>query len=296
TPYKSKNLSIDINFNIAHNENSIREISEFYPTEKGNITRNGDYKTFMQVNNPFGSFYGFRRLGVYTDLQATEAKSDAGKPIVTPAGQQVYMRFNYPATDYTFQPGDVMYDDINSDGNIDYQDVVYLGNSNPSFTGGFGASASIKGSLKITAFFNYRYKYDVVNGTKMTTTNMYWYDNQSTAVMRRWRKPGDVTDIPRSLFQSGYNWLGSDFYVEDASFLRFRTLTVRYTFPKKLVDRIKIKNLSGYLTAENLFTWTKYTGQDPEVSMRGADPFRVATDNSMTPPVKMLTLGLTGSF
>ena len=59
---------------------------------------------------------------------------------------------------------------------------------------------------------------------------------------------------------------------------------------------MKVKNLSGYITTENLFTWTNYTGQDPEVSMRGSDPFRVATDNSMTPPVKMITLGLTGSF
>jgi hypothetical protein len=130
----------------------------------------------------------------------------------------------------------------------------------------------------------------------MATTNMYGYDNQSTAVLRRWRKEGDVTDIPRALFQSGYNWLGSDRYVEDASFLRFRSMTVRYTLPKKMVDGLKMKNLSGYITVENLFTWTKYTGQDPEVSTRGADPFRVAVDNSMTPPIKMLTLGLTASF
>lgn len=296
TPYKSKNLAIDFNFNIARNENIIREISEFYPTERGNITRNGEYKTFMQVDNPFGSFYGFRYLGVYSDEEATKARGANGKTIVGPNGQQVYMRFNYPAVDYVFKPGDAMYEDINHDGNINYMDAVYLGNSNPKFTGGFGASATYKGNLKVTAFFNYRYKYDVVNGTKMTTSNMYGYDNQSTAVLRRWRKPGDVTDIPRALFNSGYNWLGSDRYVEDASFLRFRTLTVRYTFPKRLSDKMKVKNLSGYITTENLITWTTYTGQDPEVSMRGNDPFRVATDNSMTPPVRTFTIGLTGSF
>jgi hypothetical protein len=125
---------------------------------------------------------------------------------------------------------------------------------------------------------------------------MYGYDNQSTAVLRRWRKEGDVTDIPRALYGSGYNWLGSDRYVEDASFVRFRTLTVRYTFPKKLTDKMKIKNLSGYVTVENLYTWTNYTGQDPEVTMRGSDPFRVARDESLTPPVKTFTIGLTGSF
>ena len=125
---------------------------------------------------------------------------------------------------------------------------------------------------------------------------MYGYDNQSTAVLRRWRKEGDVTDIPRAVFGSGYNWLGSDRYVEDASFIRFRTMTARYTFPKRVIDRLKIKNLSTYVTVENLFTWTNYTGQDPEVTLRGSDPFRVATDNSMTPPVKMVTIGLTSTF
>ncbi|AHF15132.1 SusC/RagA family TonB-linked outer membrane protein [Niabella soli] len=296
TPYRSSKLQIDLNFNIAKNQNIIREISPFYPTEKGNITGNGQYKTFMQVNNPFGSFYGFRYLGVYKDAAATIATGADGKPILDAKGQPVYMRFNYPATAYVFQPGDARYEDMNHDGNINYMDAVYLGNSNPKFTGGFGASATFKGRLKLTAFFNYRYGYDVINQTKMLTTNMYGYDNQSTAVLRRWRKEGDETDIPRALFGSGYNWLGSDRYVEDASFIRFRTMTLRYTFAPSLIQRLRIRNLSAYLTVENLYTWTNYTGQDPEVSLRGSDPFRVATDQSVTPPSKTFTIGLTGSF
>lgn len=295
-PFKTKKWAIDFNFNIARNVNMIREISDFYPRDKGNITANGQFKTYMQINNPFGSFYGFKYIGVYKDKDATVARDAKGAPIVGPNGQAVYMRFNYPTTDYTFQPGDAMYADINHDGNINYMDVVYLGNGSPKFTGGFGSSITYKGNLKLTAFFNYRYDYDVVNGTKMTTTNMYGYDNQSTAVLRRWRKEGDVTDMPRALYGSGYNWLGSDRYVEDASFLRFRTVTLRYTFPRQLVNKMKIKNLSAYVTVENVFTWTNYTGQDPEVSMRGNDPFRVAIDYSMTPPVKQFTLGITGSF
>lgn len=296
TPYRSKTWTVDFNFNIARNINIIREISDFYPTTKGDLTVNGQYQTFLQINNPFGSFYGFKYAGVYKDKDATIARDEKGAPIIGPNGQTVYMRFNYPGTDYIFQPGDAMYEDINHDGNINYMDVVYLGNSNPQYTGGFGGSITYKSNLKLTAFFNYRYKYDVVNGTKMTTTNMYGYDNQSTAVLRRWRKDGDVTDIPRALYGAGYNWLGSDRYVEDASFLRFRTLTLRYTLPRAMVTKWRVKNLSAYVTVENLFTWTNYTGQDPEVSLRGSDPFRVAIDYSMTPPVKMFTIGLTGSF
>ncbi len=295
-PYKTKNWQVDVNFNISRNINLIREISDLYPTDKGDITANGQYKTFLQVNNPFGSFYGFKYKGVYKDLQSTIATDDKGSNIIGPTGQTIYMKFNYPSIGYTFQPGDAMYEDINHDGNINYQDIVYLGNSNPKYTGGFGSSVSYKGQWKFTAFFNYRYKFDLVNGTKINTTNMYGFDNQSTATLRRWKKDGDITDMPRALYRTGYNWLGSDRYVENASFLRFRTATVRYTAPKKIIQKLKIKNLSGYITVENLYTWTNYTGQDPEVSVRGSDPFRVAVDYSYTPPVKTYTIGITASF
>jgi hypothetical protein len=130
----------------------------------------------------------------------------------------------------------------------------------------------------------------------MTTSNMAGYDNQNTSVLRRWRKEGDITDVPRGILGGGYNWLGSDRYVEDASYLRFRTITARYTFGEKTMKKLKMKTLSAYLTAENLYTWTKYTGQDPEVSSRGADPFRIAQDNSMTPPTVNFTLGLVAGF
>jgi TonB-linked SusC/RagA family outer membrane protein len=296
TPLKMKNWQVDVNFNISRNENIIREISPLYPSSKGDVTTNGQYATYLKINNPFGSFYGYKFKGVYKDLASTIAQDEKGNPIVGPNNQAIYMKFNYPSIGYTFQPGDAMYEDINHDGNINYQDVVYLGNSNPKFTGGFGAAVSYKSQWKLTAFFNYRYKYDVINSTKMNTTNMYGFDNQSVAVLRRWRKEGDVTDIPRALYRSGYNFLGSDRYVEDASFLRFRTITLRYTAPKKISDRLRLKNLSGYITVENLYTWTKYSGQDPEVSVSGTDPFRVATDQSFTPPARTFTIGLTGSF
>ena len=125
---------------------------------------------------------------------------------------------------------------------------------------------------------------------------MYFFDNQSTAVLRRWRNEGDETDIPRALINGGYNWLGSDRYVEDASFVRFRTITARYNFTRKILTKIKLKTLSAYITGENLFTFTNYLGQDPEVTFRGSDPFRVSYDYSMTPPAKIITLGLVAGF
>jgi len=294
-PYKTKNITIGFDFNISANQNIIREISEFYPNSKGDVTKNGEYLRLLQVNNPFGSFYGYKYKGVYTNKEATIASGADGKPIVGPNGQIIYMRFNYPGTDYTFQPGDAMYEDINHDGNINYMDVVYLGNSNPKLSGGFGPSLTWK-NLKISTFFSFRYGYDVINGTKMGTTSMYGFDNQSTAVLSRWKKEGDVTQMPRALIAGGYNWLGSDRYVEDASYIRFRTITARYNVDKKVVAKLKMKSLSGYITAENLFTFTNYLGQDPEVTLRGSDPFRVSYDNTMTPPAKTITLGIQVGF
>jgi len=293
---KSKKLLVEFNFNIANNTNIIREISEFYPNTKGDITTNGSYKTLLQIDNPFGSFYGFRYKGVYKDAAATVATNAQGQPIVGLDGVPLQMRFNYPATDYVFKPGDAVYEDINHDGNIDYKDVVYLGNGNPKFIGGFGPTITFNGNLKVNAFFSYRYGNQLVNGTRMLTSNMYGFNNQSTEVLKRWRNEGDVTDVPRALWNDGYNWLGSDRYVEDASFIRLRSVTVRYNLTKSMVNRVGIRSASLYVTAENLVTFTKYTGQDPEVSVKGGDPFRVATDNSMTPPTRNMVLGLVVGF
>ncbi len=295
TPYRTKDLTIDFAFNIARNMNVIREIPEFLVNESGRGTVNGEFKRILQMNNPIGSFYGYRFLGVYATTEETIARDVDGNQIFGPDGEPVYMRFNYPSTDYVFQAGDAKYADINNDGSIDERDIVYLGNSNPRFTGGFGPSINIKNRLRINLFFNFRVGYDVVNGSMMHTTKMTNYDNQSTAVLSRWRKEGDVTDMPRALMGAGYNWLGSDRYVQDASFIRFRSATVSYSFGKALIDRLGMSDLRMYVTGENFFTWTNYLGQDPEINMQSGI-FGVAWDNSRTPPTMRFTFGLSTRF
>ncbi|WP_018628792.1 SusC/RagA family TonB-linked outer membrane protein [Niabella aurantiaca] len=296
-PVRTKRWNVSINFNIAHNENVIREISPLYPRENArSALKNKSFFTYLQEDNPFGSFYGFRYQGVYKDVAATVAKDAQGNAIIGPDGETIYMRFNYPAVDYIFQPGDAMYEDINHDGVIDQKDIVYLGNSNPKLTGGFGFSASYNQRLKLSAFFNYRQGLDIINGTKMNTSDMLGYNNQSTAVLRRWRNEGDVTDIPRALYGTGYNSLGSSRYVEDASFLRLRSLTLKYDFDKTILKRLGINSLGTYITVENLWTYTKYTGQDPDVGVRIKDAFSTLIDYSMTPPLKTVTLGISIMF
>src|SRR5665647_2314923 len=118
-PLKTKNWTVGFDFNISKNINTLRSISEFYPSTKGNITTNGVYQTYLQIGNPFGSYYGFKYTGVYKDADATIARDAVGNQIIGPNGQIIQMRFNYPTTDYQFKPGDAIYEDINHDGNID---------------------------------------------------------------------------------------------------------------------------------------------------------------------------------
>ncbi|MFD2162120.1 SusC/RagA family TonB-linked outer membrane protein [Paradesertivirga mongoliensis] len=296
-PYRSKNWLVGFDFNIAQNLNIIETVSEYYPRTDGRLINNGVYRSYLQEGNPFGSFYGFRYKGVYTDADETRARDAEGNVIEGPNGQEVYMRYNYPNVDYVFQPGDAMYEDINKDGNINEDDLVYLGNGNPKVTGGFGPSVTFKGNIKLQAFFSFKSGFELINRTLMTTTNMYAYENQSTVVLRRWRNPGDITDVPRALYRSGYNWLGSDRYVSDASFVRLKSVTARYDFNKAILSKLKVSRAGIYITAENLVTWTKYKGVDPDVSSRGLNnPFSYVQDDSMTPPSRNFVMGLSVGF
>ncbi|MBT1698998.1 SusC/RagA family TonB-linked outer membrane protein [Fulvivirgaceae bacterium PWU4] len=292
---RTSDFNLRFDLNLARNFNIIRKISDLFPRTAGNITTNGEYLTILQVNNPFGSFYGFRYKGVYEDLDATIARDKDGKVILDANEQPIYTRFNYPVADYVFQPGDAKYEDINHDGNINELDVVYLGNANPRYTGGFGPSFTYK-NFKFNMFFNFRLDYDIINSARMNTENMYSYDNQSTAVLRRWRKPGDQTDIPRALIGYGYNWLGSDRFVEDGSFVRLKYITLRYDFNPSVIKKIGANTLGVYVTLENLFTFTQYTGQDPEVSYKSGDAFSLGYDNALTPPLRSVTVGLAARF
>jgi hypothetical protein len=189
-------------------------------------------------------------------------------------------------------PGDAKYQDINGDGVIDKYDIVYIGNSNPLFTGGFGFKFSY-GQFGVVASFHGRAGQKVINQVRMDNEYMYGKENQSVAVLKRWRVEGDNTDIPRALYNRGYNNLGSDRYVEDASFLRMKTLTLKYDFEKKTLDKLGIKKLQLYVTGYDLFTMTNYQGQDPEISLSWADGvYPVFIDKASTPKPMRIAFGL----
>ena len=149
------------------------------------------------------------------------------------------------------------------------------------------------GDWSLKTSFNYRQGIKVVNSAKMGLEEMYNSYNQSSAVNWRWRKNGDVTQIPRAMFNTGYNWQGSDRYVEDASFVRMSYVQLSYNFKKKMLKALGLRRLQMSLSGQNLFCWSKYSGTDPEHS---PGSWGIAYDNSQTPRSKSFTLNIQVGF
>jgi len=301
TAIRTRDWNVNISFNIAREENSMTEVSEYAELDNFNKWNvNGTYITRIVEGQPYGSFYGYKYKGVYLNKEQTIALDENGNQIMsrnakTGEIEPVYMTFGYPSINYQFQPGDAIYEDINHDGQINYQDIVWLGDYNPLFYGGFTPSVKYK-NWKLTTVFFYRVGNKIVNGARMSMENMYSFDNQATSTLRRWRHeyadasqaPADL--LPRALYQEGYNWLASDRFVEDGSFLRWKSLTLRYDFSRSLLTKWKLQELYLYFTVNNIALLTNYTGQDPEIRL-GA-----MTDNARAPVPKLYTLGLSVAF
>jgi hypothetical protein len=288
-----------------------------------------DYNNFtylqrIQINNAVGSIYGFRYKGIYrydyehsgmtdesrntygdnTAMAAMERGEDFSCPVVRDEngnvlydskGEPLKMYFNYGGTNYEFKGGDVIYEDVNHDGQINELDIVYLGNSNPKFNGGFGLNFNYgQWSLKLS--FNFRMGNKIVNMARMNNESMRTNVNQSKAVAWRWRKNGDITEIPRAMnsgIGESYNALGNDRYVEKGDYLRLQYAQLNYNVPAKFCKMVGFQSLRLSASANNLFVLTKYTGADPEV---GYGTYGVCYDRNKTPRPKSFTVSVNLGF
>ncbi len=322
-------FSMSANFNISQNFNKILAMDESVLesiNSDWDASKRGSYLNRIQIGNPLGSIYGLRFKGVYQytyeylinmkernnwsgeDLRnyinneflpsgktAPIAIDNEGKVLMGSTGEPVRQVYNFKdgSSNYKFQGGDAIYEDINNDGQINSLDIVYLGNSNPKVSGGFGFNFFWGSNWSLKTSFSYRAGVKVVNSAKMGLEQMFNAYNQSSAVNWRWRKNGDVTNIPRAMFDTGYNFLGSDRYVEDASFIRMSYIQLVYNFDKKLLKALGMRRLQLSISGQNLFCWSKYSGTDPEHS---AGAWGIAYDNSQTPRSKSVTMNINVGF
>lgn len=301
---KAGDFSVSASLNFSNYINTIIDLKQSIldSYNRDFNYQNGSYLTRIQENNSYGSIYGFRFKGVYQYNEYEPGREgtspfalDENNAIIRDAlGEPVRMTFaaGMPS-EYKFNGGDAIYEDINHDGNINELDIVYLGNSNPFFNGGMSLRFNYK-RLSANIFSNFRVGNKVVNMARMYAENMYSNNNQAASVNWRWRKDGDVTNIPRALYQNGFNWLGSDRYVEDGSFFRIKNIQINYTLDPEKVKMVHLSQVNLYLTINNLVTITKYSGVDPEVNYGALGG--VSTDNSQTPRSHSFTAGISVNF
>jgi TonB-linked SusC/RagA family outer membrane protein len=323
---KKGDFSMSVSFNIAQNVNTITYMdASVLASMNGDFNyENANYLKRIQIGNAVGSIYGFRYLGVYaydyehngytaesaatygdkTAKAAEERGEVATVPVARDAqgnilydskGNPLHMYFNYGNINYEFKGGDVIYEDVNHDGEINELDIVYLGNSNPKVNGGFGLNFNY-GAWTLKMSFNYRLGNRIVNMARMANECMRTNINQSQAVAWRWRKNGDVTEIPRAMNASvgaSYNELANDRYVEKGDFLRLQYMQFGYALPAKTVQKWGLQSIRFNASANNLFVLTKYTGVDPEVSYGS---WGVCYDNSKTPRSKSFTVSVNIGF
>jgi TonB-dependent starch-binding outer membrane protein SusC len=251
------NLKWTTRVNISRNRNKILSLADTIPLYRGYSAEGVDATNIIQVGQPLGTFWGLNYLGVN------------------------------PAT------GNAIYEDRNEDGLINNSDAMVIGNAQPKFFGGITNTLEYKG-IDLSIFFQYSYGNKVLNFSKATFVNMGadLDNNQSVEALRRWQREGDITDVPRYVFGSTTNNLHSNRLLEDASYLRLKNLSIGYNIPAKYTQKAMLSNARIYVNATNLWTLTKYTGSDPEVSTLDGSTSAQGIDFFTLPQVRTIVVGL----
>ncbi len=290
-PKDPAGLRWNASFNIAHNDNKVTSLPG------GTITFTDSYAGFtsqVKQGDPLGTYYGLTFKGVYATDASAVVRDPKGGVVYNADGVTPKVMLIGSATGNPFKGGDAIFQDYNHDGVIDDQDKVKIGNANPIFFGGFNNSFDYK-SFGVRLFIQFQYGNDVINGMRYTLERMYSTDNQAVSVLNRWRKQGDITNIPRALDSDPRNMQPSTRWIEDGSYARLKSLSFTYRLPTKLVKKLRLNAIDVFLTGNNLITWTKYVGTDPEIYL-GSSPYFIGVDQGLTPQSKMYTLGLNVKF
>ena len=266
-----------------------------------NNARYNENKKEWEYYNPTNTAAAAQRRGENNTCPIAYDK--AGNMLTDQKGNPLPMYYVYNndgGTRYQFSGGDAIYEDINHDGQIDRYDMVYLGNSNPRFFGG-GGFTLFYGKFSMNVGLNFRVGSMVINNARATYESMHDNNNQSYATTWRWRKNGDITQMPRAINYYGtgvqsYNSLPSDRYVESGDFLRIQYIQFKYDFEPKKINFLKkcgVKVLGLSASINNIACFSSYTGVDPEVSPNGFNP---AIDNAKVPRSRSFTCSVNLGF
>lgn len=286
---ETKDFSWSTNFNIAFNKNKVLELADNQLSMLSTAHFDQQYTSpnyIAKIGFPMGMMYGYMYEGTYK----YDDFDKVGNNYILKPGVPFY------SSEANTQPGFPKYRDLNEDGVIDAKDQTMIGNGAPLHIGGFTNNLRYK-NIDLSIFFQWSYGNDILNANKLmfeTGAQKKKELNQFASFADRWSPENPNSDIP-SLNQSPSNKEYSSRLVEDGSFLRLKNITLGYNFNAKLVRKAKIQSARVYVTAENLFTWTKYSGYDPEVSIRNS-ALTPGMDFSSYPRAMSFNFGVNLSF
>jgi TonB-dependent starch-binding outer membrane protein SusC len=253
---------------LTRNEGEMSNKGIEFTVNSKNFVNKFRWETDFNISFNRNKVEKFTLQNIYYYGQTSEATSE--NVIRMTPGQPLSKFWGYISEGVDPETGNLKFKDVTGDGKITLADKTYIGNPNPAFTYGMTNYFSYLG-LSLTIFLQGSQGNDIYNASRMETEGMYDAKNQSTRVLDRWRRPGQITYMPRATSAKD-NLVASTRFVEDGSYLRVKTLTLSYDIKVNLLRKWGINKLQPYFTAENLLTFTRYTGFDPEVSQYGNDP------------------------
>lgn len=261
----SSSLNFSLNRNLVTDLNG----SELYINNDTYKLKLGNWAVIRE-GEPMGSFYGLVSDGIWQTEEAATAAI------------------------YGAEPGDFKYVDQNGDGKINNEDRLIIGNALPDFTWGFTNTFSFK-NFTLDIFLQGSQGNQILNSNRFELESGNGLSNASVALLDRWTPENPSNTYPRANRNADYLHM-SDRYLEDGSYIRFKTVTLSYDLPEKAVNAIKLTKIRVYVTAQNLLTFTNYTGFDPEVGSFGLDNTRLGYDFGSYPSVRTYIVGASITF
>ncbi len=188
--------------------------------------------------------------------------------------------------------GNAIYEDVDGNGTINADDQTIIGNYQPDFLGGITNDFSYKG-VSLSVFFQFIQGVDVYNNTRAFMEHLgssAW--GMDASALRRWRQPGDITDIPKATTSPGLNNEDNSRFLEDGSYVRLKNVTLAYNLPNSLISNAKLRSVRVYVTGVNLLTFTEYSGFDPEVNVFNNTSTAQGTDFLTFPQSRQILFGI----
>ena len=277
--------------NIYRNEGEMSNWGLEFAVSSVNIDKNGfRWNTEFNISMNRNKLESLDLQQVYYYASTSEALSE-NVVRMTP-GEPLSKFWGLKSLGVDPETGMIIYEDLNGDGKISASDKQYIGDANPAFTFGMTNTLSWKG-LSLSILMTGSVGNDIYNASRIEMEGMYNGSNQTTTVLRRWRIPGQITDVPKS--GEITNLKASTRWVEDGSYLKIKNITLSYDITHPKLKKANISRIQPYITLNNMITFTNYSGYDPEMS-QWSNAYNMGIDWGTYPCVKSAVFGVNIDF